>query len=67
MTDLGAIFLLNGSGLGPKVRVTDRKLEMQTKSQDYNRADPQNLNRLPRKGTRMGLGVSREDPPLEPS
>ena len=44
--DSRANFWRNDSDLGPKVRVTGQKSELQTKSQSYSLADPQNTNRI---------------------
>ena len=45
----GANFQGNDSDSGPKVRVTGRKSELQTKSRRYSRTDPQNPNRIAQK------------------
>ena len=47
--DSGADFQGNDSGFGPKVRVTGQKSELQTKSQSYSGADPQNPNQIAQK------------------
>ena len=47
----GGEFLVNDSGLGPRVRVTGQNSDskLQTKSRGYSRADPQNPNRIAQK------------------
>ena len=47
--DSGTNFQWSDSGFGPKVGVTGQKSELQTKSQSYSRADPQNPNRIVQK------------------
>ena len=63
--DSGANFHLNDSGLGPKVRVTDQKSELQTKSQSYSWADPQNPNRIAQKRDPNGVEALLQKTPLK--
>ena len=53
--DSGVKFHLNDSGFGSKVRVTGQKSGLQAKSQSYNRADPQNPNRIAQKRDPNGV------------
>ena len=48
---------------GPKVRVTGQKSEIQTKSQSYSRADPQNPNRIAPKRPPNGVQVLLQKTP----
>ena len=47
--DLGTILQGIFSGFGRKVRLTAKKSELEAESQRYNRADPQNPNRIAEK------------------
>ena len=58
--DSGANFQGNDSDSGPKVRVTGRKSELQTKSRRYS---PKSEPNRPEKGPEWGLGASAENPP----
>ena len=51
----------------PKVRVTGQKSELQTKSQSYSRADPQNPNRIAQKRNLNRFRCFCRKPPLKPS
>ena len=50
-----------------KVRVTRQKSELQTKSQSYSRADPQNPNRIAQKRPPNRVWVLLQKTPLKPS
>ena len=58
--DSGANFQRSDSDSGPKVRVTGRKSELQTKSRRYS---PKSEPNRPEKGPEWGLGASTENPP----
>ena len=57
--DSGANFQWNDSDSGPKVGVTGRKSELQTKSPRYS---PESEPNRPEKGPEWGLGASTETP-----
>ena len=61
----GANFQWNDSGLGSKVRVTGQKPELllQTKSQSYSWADPQNPNRIAQNRNPNRVWVFLQHPP----
>ena len=63
--DSGANFQGNDSGFGPKVRVTGQKSELQTKSQSYSGADPQNPNRIAQKRNPNRVSVLLQKTPLK--
>ena len=58
----GGNFHWNDSDFGPKVRVA---AELQTKSQSYNQADPQNPNRIAQQRSPNGVEVLLQKPPLK--
>ena len=64
--DSGTDFGGNDSGFGPKVRVIGQKSELQTKSQSYSGADPQNPNRIAQKRNpnRVWVLLQKRKPPL---
>ena len=63
--DSGATFQWDDSDSDPKVRVTGQKSELQTKSQSYNRADPQIPNRIAQKRAPNGVYVLLQKTPLK--
>ena len=63
--DSGADFQEIDSGDGPKARVTGQKSELQTKSQSYNRTDPQNPNRIAQKRPPNGASLLLQKTPFK--
>ena len=62
--DSGANFQRNDSDSAPKVRVTGRKSELQTKSRRYS---PKSEPNRPEKGPEWGFRCFYRKPPLKPS
>ena len=66
--------MIRGPLFSEMIRIQAQKSELQAesrsygpKSQSYSRAEPQNPNRITRKGPRMGFRCFCRKPPLKPS
>ena len=60
-------FHCDDSDLGPEVRVTGQKSELQAENLSYNWTDPQNPNGIAQKTYPNRVWVLLQEPPLKPS